>query len=96
MFLVEELKHVAYRRFVSKLEELWISDTFIDCIADIYSDTAEFDQQIKDAVAKVARDHISSLWMKKGFQELVRQIGDFAVDLIGMGVIKAEVSRSQV
>ena len=87
MFLVEELKHVAYRRFVSKLERLWISETFIDCIEDIYSGTADFDQQIKDAVAKVARDHIGDLWKKKGFQDLVRQIGDFAVDLMGMVIL---------
>ncbi|KAI0173168.1 BTB/POZ domain-containing protein [Hypoxylon sp. FL1284] len=81
-FLMDELKAYALERFKSKLQRLWVSELFVDCIREVYSSTSESDKGLRDAVAQAAKEHSSDLWLKKAFQTLVREVGDFAVDLL--------------
>ncbi|KAL2219326.1 hypothetical protein M432DRAFT_668394 [Thermoascus aurantiacus ATCC 26904] len=83
-----DLKEYALERFESKIQELWISEAFVDCIREVYT-ADEYDSRMKNAVVQVARTNIKKLWQRKRFQDLVREIGDFAVDL--MAILTASV-----
>ncbi|KAI0010228.1 BTB/POZ domain-containing protein [Xylariaceae sp. FL0662B] len=82
-FLMDKLKVYALKRLKSELDRLWVSESFTYCIAEIYSATNESGKELRDAVVRVAKEHFEDLWVKKSFQALVREVGDFAVDLVG-------------
>ncbi|KAI1502474.1 hypothetical protein F5X99DRAFT_156131 [Biscogniauxia marginata] len=81
-FLMDELKAYALDKFKSKLQQLWVSELFVDCIREVYSSTNESDEGIRGAVVQAAKEHLNDLWLKKPFQALVREVGEFAVDLV--------------
>ena len=64
------------------MNELWVSEGFVNCIREIYNSTKESDP-IRRTVVQVAKAHLAKLWIKKSFQELIREGGDFLVDFIG-------------
>jgi hypothetical protein len=82
-FLMDDLKTLALQRFKLVLHGLWISDTFVDCIQEIYSTTYGADDKLRQMVVHTAQEHLKELWKKTRFQDLVRENGDFAVDLVG-------------
>ncbi|KAK2763722.1 hypothetical protein FQN54_009338 [Arachnomyces sp. PD_36] len=82
MFLMEKLKEYAFQRFKAKIQQLWMSDMFIDCIKEVYN-TCKNGDRIRGAVVEIAIKHICDLWKKQQFHGLVHQVGDFAEDLIG-------------
>lgn len=82
MFLLDHLKEYALNRFKEKVKDLWISEAFTDCIKEIYNSTQASDR-MRDAVVGISRANLSKLWTKKAFQELIRDGGDFVVDLTG-------------
>ncbi len=84
-FLVPSLKDYAFQRFSSKLKGLWITEGFIGCVKHVYSVTSESDE-MRGLVADVSRQHLSELWKKPPFQELIREGGDFAVDLTARSI----------
>ncbi|RYP76242.1 hypothetical protein DL771_001861 [Monosporascus sp. 5C6A] len=84
MFLMDHLKEDALRKFKSKLSELWISEKFTDCVKEIYSSTNEFDCGLRNAAVETTKVHLTRLWEKKPFKELIREGGDFVVDLTGV------------
>ena len=43
-------------------------------------------REIKDAVVQVAWENLKTLWTKNQFQGLVRENGDFAVDLVAKSI----------
>lgn len=80
MFQIEELKAQSRKKFEEQLRQHWISDTFADCIRDVYSTSKE-----RDLIRKAIVDAVSvhrELIQKRIFQELIREVGDFAVDLV--------------
>jgi len=83
MFLIEDLKVLACRRFQEELQGHWSSDLFPDSIRELYSTTNSIDA---NSIRKVAVDtvvlHRHDLVKKAPFQELIREVGDFAVDLV--------------
>ncbi|KAI1370746.1 BTB/POZ domain-containing protein [Hypoxylon crocopeplum] len=81
-FLMDELKVYALERFESKLQRLWVSGLFVDYIREVYNSTNESKKKLRDAVTQVAKERLSDLWLKKAFQSLVGEVGDFAVDLL--------------
>lgn len=81
-FLMDELKAYALKRFQPKLQRLWISELLVDCIKEVYSFTDDSGKDLRDAVVEVAKEHFRELWDKIAFQALVRDVGDFAVDLM--------------
>lgn len=85
-FLMKELKDYTIERLEARLEDLWISEGFIDCIREVYSSTNEAHRKLRDLVARKAHSGLAKLWVKKPFQDLIREGGDFAVDLTALSV----------
>lgn len=82
-FGVQTLKDYSLGKLRLKVQELWVSETFVDCIRDVYQSTIDPDCEMRKVVVETAWSHFKSLWGKKPFRELVREGGDFAVDLTG-------------
>jgi hypothetical protein len=82
-FRMEDLKSLSHGKFKLQLQEHWISDTLVDCIREVYSISTDFGSfVIRDAVVEIASLHKKDLVQKRPFQELIREVGDFAVDLV--------------
>ncbi|KAJ2987547.1 hypothetical protein NUW58_g4446 [Xylaria curta] len=82
-FMLDHLKQHALERFESKLQKLWVSELFVDCIREVYDTTTELEHGLRNAVVEVALTHRAELWGKSAFRDLVHEGGDFAVDLMG-------------
>lgn len=80
---MNDLKRLARKRFEEQLQQHWISDTFTDCIREVYETTEQTDTAMRRATVEVARIHIKELYEEKCFQVLLWEIGDFAVDMVG-------------
>jgi hypothetical protein len=84
---MEDLKKLSYKKFDLQLQQHWISDTFPDCIREVYSTSEDADSTAtRKAVVDAVSSHKQELVQKRPFQELIREVGDFAVDLILMVV----------
>jgi hypothetical protein len=83
MFRIDQLKVLSCQKFEEQLQKHWISDTFPDCIREVYSTSTnnEFNT-IRKVVVNVVALHQSELAQKRSIQELIREVGDFAVDLV--------------
>lgn len=81
-FLMEDLKQLAFQRFKSKIQRLWVSEQLVDCIREIYTSTTESDKELRSAVAEIGFTYRDTLGKKKAFRDLIREGGDFVVDLI--------------
>ena len=74
---------MALEKFRSKLDELWISERLVGCIAEIYENTSpKSDDGIRAAVLDTCVRHIDQLLSRKAFLSLIHEGGDFAVSLI--------------
>ncbi|KAI3339743.1 BTB/POZ domain-containing protein [Ustulina deusta] len=82
-FMLDDLKQHALQRFTSKLESLWVSELFVDCIREIYASTTTTEHGLRGAVVEAARSHRTQLWEKRAFRDLLSEGGDFVVDLMG-------------
>ncbi|OJD23054.1 hypothetical protein ACJ73_05589 [Blastomyces percursus] len=82
MFLMEGLKAKALVEFESKLTKFWLSESFLECVQNVYDTATPMPPGVKSAVVQTATKHLESLWQKKPFQDIVRENGDFAVDMI--------------
>lgn len=79
---MEGLKELSYQKFELQLQQHWISDTFPDCVREVYATSLGTDlRTIRSAVVYAVSQHKQSLIQKRSFQELIREGGDFAVDL---------------
>jgi len=72
---------VSCKKFELQLQNHWISDTFPDCIREVYSISGNA-SAIRKVIVDVVSLHKQELARKLPFQELIREVGDFAVDLI--------------
>ncbi|KAH9205214.1 hypothetical protein DL95DRAFT_528942 [Leptodontidium sp. 2 PMI_412] len=78
---LELFKHL--RVFERQLEQHWISDTLPDCVREVYSTTNNVDSNgMRIAVVNAVAAHKEELVQKRPFQDLIREVGDFAVDLV--------------
>ncbi|KAF2676859.1 hypothetical protein K458DRAFT_396581 [Lentithecium fluviatile CBS 122367] len=84
MFFLDDLKALSALKLKEKLqlEHLWTSDSFPDCVREVYSCTPNSDRGMRSAVVEVARAHTYQLGQKAMFRGLVGEGGDFAVDFI--------------
>lgn len=83
MLRIDELKLIVCKKFEHQLEQHWISDTLPDCIREVYSTTNSVDSNgIRIAVVNAVASHKEDLVQKGPFQDLIREVGDFAVDLV--------------
>ena len=52
------------------------------CIRGVYETTQQTEIGMKRAVVEVMRRHVDELYAEKAFRRLLREVGDFAVDLV--------------
>ncbi|TGO45842.1 hypothetical protein BCON_0361g00020 [Botryotinia convoluta] len=82
MFCMEDLKSICCQKLKSQLQAHWISDTFPECIREVYLTSNSIDANpMRIAVVDTLVSH-KALLKKPSFQELVRDGGDFAADLV--------------
>jgi hypothetical protein len=81
MFFLDGLKALSMTKLKLKLQDLWTSDSFPECVREIYASTLDSDQAMRSTVVEVARAHIHELGKKAIFKGLIREGGDFAVEL---------------
>ncbi|KAL2002760.1 hypothetical protein VTN02DRAFT_6039 [Thermoascus thermophilus] len=93
-FFMAALKEYAFKRFQEQIEKLWISESFVDCIREVYRTTNDDDKRMRDAVVQVAYSHVKELWPNKRFQDLVQENGKFAVDLTATLIQKGVTATS--
>lgn len=83
IFFLEDLKALSttkLRQKLKELEDLSISDSFPECVREIYASTPGSDRAMRSAVVEVAKAHVRELGKKEIFKDLIREGGDFAVD----------------
>jgi hypothetical protein len=80
MFFLGDLKALCTAKLQQKLQTLWTSDSFPECVREVYSSTSDSDRTMRSAVVEVAKTHIRELGEKAIFKDLIREGGDFAVD----------------
>ena len=74
---------MALDKFKSKLEDLWLSEKLVGCIAEIYANTSSGNNDgIRVAVISICVTHIRQLLLSKVFLALIEGGGDFAVELM--------------
>lgn len=84
LFHIEELKKLSVQKFRAKIEneKLWAHEAFAGCIREVYTSTPDQDVLMRKAVVQVFVAHIKDLCQNKWIQDLIRDEGEFAVDLI--------------
>ncbi len=82
MFRMDDLKALAVRNLEAQLQKHWISDTFPDCVREVYGNTAQDDAALRKIVVEVVKDHSGELCSRKVFLDVIRESGDFAVDVV--------------
>ncbi|KAF2193629.1 hypothetical protein K469DRAFT_239450 [Zopfia rhizophila CBS 207.26] len=80
MFFLEDLKALALEKFKRNLEDLWMSDSFPECVREVYKSTYERDHALRSVVVEVAATHAHDLGSNGIFKDLVYEGGDFVVD----------------
>ena len=83
MFRMEGLKNLSCEKLKLQLKEHWKSEAFPDCIREVYS-TSEETQALgaRRVVVEEAALHRKELIQKRLFQDLIREPGDFGIDLV--------------
>ncbi|EFY89471.1 BTB/POZ domain-containing protein [Metarhizium acridum CQMa 102] len=89
-FGVDGLKDDALQKFKAKITKLWVTELFVDCIRDVYQSTSDEKCKMRQAVVDVVNQHRSELWQRRPFKDLVREGGDFAVDLMSKLLVEDE------
>lgn len=80
MFLLEDLKALATVKLQQNLQDLGTSESFPECIREVYATTPENDCAMRSAVIEVATEHVGELGRKTLFKDLIREGGDYPVD----------------
>ena len=80
-YQIKGLKDVAKGKFITELEMDWTDKDFFTAIKIVYTTTPSFDRGLRDAVNAVVYNNRNYLQYRLSFMELVREHGDFAVDV---------------
>jgi hypothetical protein len=79
MFFLEGLKALCTAKLEQMLKDLWNSDSFPECIWEIYASAPSDNRAMRSTVLEVAKAHVRELGEKAAFKDLIREGGDFAV-----------------
>ena len=80
-FEIDKLKAYSLKRFSSKINNLWVSEAYPIAIREVYSNIPAKEAEPRNAVVSVAKKHFQQLLAKPAFRDLLREGGDFVVDL---------------
>lgn len=76
-FEIKGLMGFALQNLELKIRKLWVSETFVDCIRDVYQSTSNPNCKMRKAIVNTTRKQLKKLWEKNTFRELIREGGDF-------------------
>jgi hypothetical protein len=93
MFQMEELQRLAATQFESQLQQLWASETFPECIREVYRTSIQSPAALRTIVIDVTVQNRVGLLQKRAFKDLLREGGDFALDLVQELTINPPVSE---
>lgn len=80
---MEDLKIHSCEKLKIQLKEQWKSDSFPDCIHEVFATSEETQASgARRVVVEEAALHRRELVKKRLFQDLIRELRDFAVDLV--------------
>lgn len=84
LFLMDDLKKHAIRKLASKFKDARGDEALIHCIKEVYNSTSDDSShdELRDLVSEKAYLTVKYLWNFDEFLELVRDGGDFVVDLV--------------
>ncbi|KAK7177394.1 hypothetical protein PSPO01_16560 [Paraphaeosphaeria sporulosa] len=82
MMLLEGLKALCVSKLKEKLKDLWASDSFPDCIREVYACTHHSGCDMRSAVLEIATAHAPELSDKEVFTDLLRDGGEFPVEYV--------------
>jgi hypothetical protein len=82
MFFLEDLKALSTTKLRQKLQDLWDTELFPECVRNVYASTAKRDCMMRFAIVEIAAAHARALDKKEIFKELLQEGGDFAVDYV--------------
>ncbi|OAL42711.1 hypothetical protein IQ07DRAFT_525636, partial [Pyrenochaeta sp. DS3sAY3a] len=82
MFCIEDLKTVCLDKFRRETSKGWDSDLFLGCVWEVYHSIPAYPHTIRPALVDVAVAHVREIAGKAGFQDLVREGGDFVVEYV--------------
>lgn len=82
-FGIKSLADYALDRFKAKARTSWGSDEFVSCIRVVYASTAGPQCKMREEVVSITAENLVDLW-REPLQNLAREGGDFAVDLMQM------------
>jgi hypothetical protein len=82
-----ELKELAKTKFLSQAslmsaDSLMSSDIFPEVITRVYKSTPSSDRGLRNVMSQIYAKHVRTLMNKEAFKTVVRNIGDFGVDLL--------------
>ncbi|KAL6699153.1 BTB/POZ protein [Trichoderma pleuroticola] len=81
-FQIENLKYYAFQQFKTRIKRLWVAESFVDCIRYVYGIPNNVSYDMRTEIAKIALKHLADLWDKKIFRTLIREGGDFVIDIL--------------
>ncbi|KAH7119540.1 hypothetical protein B0J11DRAFT_582072 [Dendryphion nanum] len=80
IFFLKDLKTLSTTKLQRKLQDLWTSDSFPECIREVYASTPSSDRAIRSTVVEVVSVRKLDLGKKAIFKDLIHEGGDFVVD----------------
>ncbi|OPB42614.1 hypothetical protein A0O28_0037330 [Trichoderma guizhouense] len=81
-FQIENLKNYAFQNFKTRIKTLWVSENLIDCIQEVYKLPSNVSYGIRTEIAKIVRKNLIDLWDRKAFRNLIREGGQFVIDIM--------------
>ena len=75
MFRMDDLKALAVKNLEAQLQEHWISDTFPDCVREVYGNTAQDDAALRKIAVEVVKGHLGDYALERYFWMLSEGLG---------------------
>lgn len=95
-FDVAALKSHSLQIFETKVRDLWVSDSFVDCIREIYRTTDDPKCMMRKCVVDTSRAHLKKLMTGSPFRDFLSDGGDFVVCSTQMGKMPATIEMMSV
>lgn len=84
LFLMDDLKEQAIKKLTARLQNAKADEALVRCIKEVYDITTDdgSHEKLRELVYEEAYSLLRHLWKLDEFRELVRDGGDFVVELV--------------
>ena len=93
-FKIRGLQDYALQRQDDCLKGEWTGADLVDCIREVYGTTNGGKDKMTALISGVAYQHLARLWKDEPFRELIREGGDFVLDIVRRNASGEEVLGS--